>query len=317
MLRLGVDVGGTYIKAGVVDENYTILHKVSVPTEGDAGYEDLVRNIARAGELAAREAGFDLKEFSSAGIGIPGLLNPKTGVVVLAPNLSGGWRHVPFRETIQKLLPVPVYVGNDANCAVVGETLAGAAKGNENVVMLTLGTGVGGGVITDGKLFVGGRGLGAELGHMVLQMEGAPCACGLNGCLEAYCSVTALVKQTRRAMELDLRSAMHEYAKEAGLVDGRTAFECSKRGDKAAMFVVENYCRYLANGIGSLVTTFRPDVVLIGGGLSNQREYLMDKLNALLPRYVFAADVIGVPPILRATLGNDAGTIGAAYLDQV
>ena len=152
---------------------------------------------------------------------------------------------------------------------------------------------------------------------MVLQMEGAPCACGLNGCLEAYCSVTALVKQTRRARELDLRSAMHEYAKEAGLVDGRTAFECSKRGDKAAMFVVENYCRYLANGIGSLVTTFRPDVVLIGGGLSNQREYLMDKLNALLPRYVFAADVIGVPPILRATLGNDAGTIGAAYLDQV
>ena len=319
MLRLGVDVGGTFIKAGVVDENYNILHKISVPTGGDAVYQKLVENIAHAAELAAREAGVDINEIASVGIGIPGLLNPKTGVVVLAPNLSGegGWRNVPFLETIQKLLPVPVYVGNDANCAVVGETLAGAAKGNENVVMLTLGTGVGGGVITDGKLFVGGRGLGAELGHMVLQMEGAPCACGLNGCLEAYCSVTALIKQTRRAMELDLHSAMHEYAKEAGLVDGRTAFECSKKGDKAAMFVVENYCRYLANGIGSLVTTFRPDVVLIGGGLSNQREYLMDKLNALLPRYVFASDVIGVPPILRATLGNDAGTIVAAYLDQV
>ena len=317
MLRLGVDVGGTFIKAGVVDEDYAIMHKVSVPTGGD-GYETMVKNIAYAGELAAREAGFDLKEFASVGIGIPGLLNPKTGVVVLAPNLGGdGWRDVPFLETIQKLLPVPVYVGNDANCAVVGETLAGAAKGNENVVMLTLGTGVGGGVITDGKLFVGGQGLGAELGHMVLQMEGAPCGCGLNGCIEAYCSVSALVKQTRRAMELDLHSAMHEYAREAGLVDGRTAFECSKKGDKAAMFVVENYCRYLANAIGSLVTAFRPDVVLIGGGLSNQREYLMDKLNALLHRYVFAADVIGVPPILRATLGNDAGTIGAAFLDRV
>ena len=152
---------------------------------------------------------------------------------------------------------------------------------------------------------------------MVLSMEGAPCGCGLNGCIEAYCSVTSLVKQTLRAMELDPGSAMHEYAKEAGLVDGRTAFECSKTGDKAAMFVVENYCRYLANAIGSLVTAFRPDVVLIGGGLSNQREYLMDKLNALLPRYVFASTIIGVPPVLRATLGNDAGTIGAAFLHKV
>ena len=316
MLRLGVDVGGTFIKAGVVDESYAILHKVSVPTGGDAGYRAVVENIAHAAELAAREASLAVKDFASVGIGIPGLLNPKTGVVVLAPNL-GGWHDVPFLQEIQKLLPVPVYVGNDANCAVVGETLAGAAKGNENVVMLTLGTGVGGGVVTDGRLFVGGKGLGAELGHMVLQMEGAPCGCGLNGCSEAYCSVTALVKQTLRAMELDPDSAMHAYAKEAGLVDGRTAFECSKKGDKAALFVVENYCRYLANAIGSLVTAFRPDVVLIGGGLSNQREYLMNKLNALLPRYVFASTIIGVPPILRATLGNDAGTIGVAFLDKM
>ena len=317
MLRLGVDVGGTFIKAGVVDENYTIVHKVSVPTRAEGDFQAVVENIAYAGKLAAKEAGVELDEIASVGIGIPGLLNPKTGVVVLAPNLSGGWRDVPFRDAIQKLLPVPVYVGNDANCAVVGENLAGAAKGCDNVVMLTLGTGVGGGIVTDGKLFVGGLGLGAELGHMVLQMEGAPCGCGRNGCLEAYCSVTALIKQTRRAMELDLNSAMHAYAREEGQVDGRTAFECSKMGDKAAMFVVDNYCRYLANGIGSLVTVFRPDVVLIGGGLSNQREYLMDKLNALLPRFVFASDVIGVPPIRRATLGNDAGTIGAACLDQV
>lgn len=317
MLRLGVDVGGTFIKAGVVDENCSIRHKISVPTGSEGDFQTVVERIAHTGELAAREAGVEVSQFASAGIGIPGLLNPRTGVVVLAPNLSGGWRDVPFLETIQKLLPVPVYVGNDANCAVVGETLAGAAKGNENVVMLTLGTGVGGGVITDGKLFVGGKGLGAELGHMVLQMEGAPCGCGLNGCIEAYCSVTALIRQTRRAMDLDLDSAMHTYAREAGQVDGRTAFECSKKGDKAAMFVVENYCRYLANAIGSLVTAFRPDVVLIGGGLSNQKAYLMDKLNALLPRFVFAADVIGVPPIRRAALGNDAGTIGAAFLDRV
>ena len=315
MLRIGVDVGGTFIKAGVVDESCAILHKVSVPTGGDAGYEDMVRKIAHATELAAQAAGLAVKDCTSVGIGIPGLLNPKTGVVVLAPNLN--WRDVPFLDTIQKILPVPVYVGNDANCAVVGETLAGAAKGCENVVMLTLGTGVGGGIVTDGRLFVGGKGLGAELGHMVLQMDGETCGCGLKGCIEAYCSVTSLVKQTLRAMDADPASLMHAYAREAGMVDGRTAFECSKQGDRAAVTVVENYCRYLANAIGSLVIAFRPDVVLIGGGLSNQREYLMDKLNALLPRYVFASDVIGVPPVVRATLGNDAGTIGAAYLDRV
>ena len=273
MLRLGVDVGGTFIKAGVVDESCAILHKVSVPTGGDAGFDTSVQHIAHAAELAAQEAGLQVKDLASIGIGIPGLLNPRTGVVVSAPNLSG-WQNVPFRDAIQKLLPVPVYVGNDANCAVVGETLAGAAKGYDNVVMLTLGTGVGGGIVADGKLFVGGQGLGAELGHMALQMDGAACGCGMKGCIEAYCSVTALVKQTLRAMEADPSSAMHGYAKEAGLVDGRTAFECSKMGDRAAVEVVEHYCRYLTNAIGSLITAFRPDVVLIGGGLSNQREYL-------------------------------------------
>ena len=316
MLRLGVDVGGTFIKAGVVDENYSILHKVSVPTCGDAGYLAVVQNIAHAAELAAKEAGITLRDVASVGIGIPGLLNPRTGVVVSAPNLNG-WQDVPFLDTIQKLLPTPVQVGNDAHCAVVGETLIGAAKGCENVVMLTLGTGVGGGVVSNGRLFVGGQGLGAELGHMILKRGGETCGCGMQGCTEAYCSVTALVKQTCRAMEEDPASAMHDYARQAGLVDGRTAFECSKMGDKSAVEVVEKYCGYLANAIGSLVTVFRPDVVLIGGGLSNQREYLMDKLNALLPRYVFASDIIGVPPILRATLGNDAGTIGAAYLDRM
>ena len=316
MLRLGVDVGGTFIKAGVVDENCAILHKVSVPTGGDGGYPAVVEHIAHAAELAARAAGKTVADFEGVGIGIPGLLDPKSGVVVLAPNL-GGWRDVAFLEAIQKRLPVPVRVGNDANCAVVGETLAGAAKGCENVVMLTLGTGVGGGIIADGKLFVGGRGLGAELGHMVLQMEGETCGCGRKGCIEAYCSVTALVKQTRAAMEKDPHSAMHAFAKEAGLVDGRTAFECAKKGDRAALTVVETYTRYLANAVGSLVVAFRPDVVLIGGGLSNQGAYLMDRLNALLPQYVFASDILGVPPILRATLGNDAGTIGAAFLDRV
>lgn len=314
MLRLGIDVGGTFIKAGVVDENYTILEKVSIPTGADQGFISVVNTIARTARLAAEKVGRPLEEFACIGFGIPGLINPKTGVVVLAPNLEG-WTDVPFLTEIQKLLPVSVYAGNDANCAVVGETLAGAAKGCKDVVMLTLGTGVGGGVVCDGKLFTGGQGLGVELGHMVLSMDGNTCGCGMQGCIEAYCSVTAFVKQTKAAMAAYPKSLMHAYAKEAGEVDGRTAFECSKAGDIAAQTVVNTYCRYLANAIGSLVTIYRPETVLIGGGLSNQREYLMDKLNALLPKYTFASGSIGVPPVCRATLGNDAGTIGAAYLD--
>ena len=316
MHRLGVDVGGTFIKAGVVSESYSIVEKVSVPTGGNAGYQAVVSNIVRVCELAAEKSGHVLNDFAAIGIGVPGLMNPKTGIVALAPNL-GGWRNVPFLDEVKKLLPIPVYVGNDANCAVVGETLAGAAKGYENVVMLTLGTGVGGGIIADGRLFVGGKGLGGELGHMVLNMDGEKCGCGLYGCVEAYCSVTALINQTKRAMEEAPESAMHKYSKEFGIIDGRTAFECSKYKDKAAIKVVNDYCRYLANAIGSLVVAFRPDVVLIGGGLSNQGEYLTDKLNKLLPQFVFASDIIGVPKIMRATLGNDAGTIGAAFLDRM
>ena len=197
------------------------------------------------------------------------------------------------------------------------EAIAGGAKGRKNVIMLTLGTGVGGGVILGGRLFCGGDSMGAELGHSVLVSGGVRCTCGIEGCLESYASVTALIRQTREAMAAHPESLMNAWEKEHGTVNGRTSFECAKAGDAAALAVVDAYEEYLANGIGSLVNIFRPDVVLIGGGLSNEGEYLLRPVREKLPRYTFASDIIGTSPVERALLGNDAGIIGAACLDML
>lgn len=311
--RIGVDVGGTAIKAGVIDENNNIVSKLSAPTDNSKSFEEVIKNIADYSKDVVKKAGFTLDDFPCVGIGMPSFINPNTGLLVFSNNM--GWRNVPIISELKKHISIPIYVGNDANCAVIGETIAGAAKGKDNVLMLTLGTGVGGGIIINGKLFDGGDGMGAELGHMGLILDGELCTCGMKGCIEAYASVTGLISQTKTMMELYPDSKMHEYAKKEGKISGRTAFETSKLGDKPALEVVETYINYLAASIGSLVTVFRPDIVLIGGGLSNQDDYLLDPLNKLAENYTFAADIIGMPKIIKAELGNDAGIIGAAYLD--
>lgn len=313
--RIGVDLGGTAIKAGVIDGQNRIVCRVSVPTGASRSFETVVAEMAGAARMAAGQAGMDIADFRCVGFGMPGFIDPQRGVHVFAGNL--GWKNVPIVAELKKHIPVPVYVGNDANCAVIGETVAGAASRYRNVVMLTLGTGVGGGVIIDRKLFSGGDGMGTELGHVQFVFGGTPCTCGIAGCLEAYASVTALIRQTREMMALHPESMMHEHLKLHGEVNGRTSFDCAQQGDPAALKVVDAYQNYLAAGIGSFINIFRPDIVLIGGGLSNQKDYLMDPLNERVLQYVFAGDVIGAPPIRRAELGNDAGVFGAAYLDQM
>ena len=311
--RIGIDMGGTAIKAGIVDENYQVVYRHSRPT--GQGFERVVAEMAAAAREVAEMAGLAVSDFPCVGVGTPSCINPNTGRLVFSNNTN--WRNVPLREELEKHLPVPVYIGNDANCAIIGEALAGAAKGCANVIMLTLGTGVGGGVILNGKLYCGGDGMGTELGHTPLIAGGYPCTCGINGCLESYASVTALIRQTKEAMEAHPQSAMHAYCREHGDVSGRTAFDCARQGDAAALAVVDQYMEYLANGIGGLVNVFRPEIVLIGGGLSGEGDYLLKPLNERVKKYVFASDIIGVPPIVKAALGNAAGTIGAACLDQM
>ena len=312
--RIGVDLGGTAIKAGVVDENHQIICSPTQPSDHDC--DRAIEALAQSVETVASKAGLKPSDFPCVGVGIPSSVNPHTKRLVFANNT--GWRDVPLGEALERRLSLPVYIGNDANCAVIGEMLAGAAKGRRSVVMLTLGTGVGGGILLDGKLFVGGDGMGVELGHTPLVHGGHRCTCGIDGCLEAYASVTALIRQTKQAMAEHPESALHPYvADHGGVVDGRTAFDCAQAGDDTAAAVVDQYLEYLANGIGGLITTFRPEIFLIGGGLSAQGDNLIRPLNEKVGRYVYSYDLIGAPPIVKATLGNAAGTIGAAWLDRM
>ncbi len=311
--RIGIDMGGTAIKAGVIDERNEIVCKHSVPT--GEGFERVVADIAEAANTVAQVVGLSVGDFPCVGVGTPSCINPNTGRLVFSNNTN--WRDVPLREELEKHLPVPVYIGNDANCAVIGEAVAGAARGYRNVVMLTLGTGVGGGVMLNGKLFCGGDGMGTELGHTPLVAGGYPCTCGIAGCFESYASVTGLIRQTEDAMHAHPESALHAWVAQKGRASGRTAFDCAKQGDGAALAVVDQYISYVANGLGGLINIFRPDIVLIGGGLSAEGDYLLAPLKEKLKRYVFAQDIIGIPPVIAARLGNAAGTIGAAYLDRM
>ncbi|NMA18076.1 MAG: ROK family glucokinase [Clostridiaceae bacterium] len=311
--RIGIDLGGTSIKAGVVDEAHNIISSHQKPTL--EGFELVVADMAETAQIAAEMVGLKWDDFSSVGVGSPGFINPQSGLLVLSSNTN--WRNKPLKQELQKHIPVPVFIGNDADCAVIGEMIAGAAKGYRNILMLTLGTGVGGGLILNGRLFSGCDGMGAEFGHTPLISDGLPCACGQNGCLEVYASVTALIRQTKEAMKENPETQMHAHVEKYGEVSGKTAFDCAREGDVVALRVVDQYCNYLANGIGGFITLFRPEIVLIGGGLSAAGDTLLDPIRMKIGKFVFASNYIGTPQIERAALGNDAGMIGAAYLGDI
>lgn len=307
MYSVGIDIGGMSVKAGKVDDKGNILKKNTVVTDVEAGPIKIIDDIAALVRSVADPLD---KDFAGIGIGCPGAINSVTGTVDRAYNLK--WENVPLAEELSKRINKPVKVSNDANVAALGETMFGAAKDYSDTIFLTLGTGVGGGIVLGGKLYEGNEGKGGELGHMVLVVDGEKCTCGRAGCMEAYCSATALIRQTREAMEKDKTSYMWQYSKSLDEVDGKTAFECSKKGDPAAIAVVDNYIKYLGEGMLNFANIFRPQAIIIGGGVCAQRRFLTDKLKKYCAdrNYGFG----GMPPfdILCAKLGNDAGIIGAA-----
>jgi glucokinase len=311
---MGIDLGGTNIAVGVVDEDFRLVGTHSVPTGRFRPFEEVVADMARAARDTAARCGLGLEDFGSVGVGLPSSIHPKTGRVVFANNL--GWRDAPFVEEFSKHIPKPIHVANDADCAALAESLAGAGRDYPTVFMVTLGTGLGGGYVHHGKLFLGGSGLGIEPGHITIVHGGAPCTCGSPGCLEAYASVTALIRETIEAMAADPRTLMRDICgNDISKVDGRTAFDAAAQGDGAARGVVERYIGYLATGLRSLITIFRPHAVVVGGGLCAQGETLLAPLRAKVAKYLYAADIFPPPDIVRAGLGNDAGIIGAALLE--
>lgn len=317
MYRIGVDLGGTNIAAGLVDENYKIVCKKSIPTGAEREGELIVNDMAELCRDVCREANVGLNEVISVGIATPGIANHDTGVVEYSCNLP--FRKFPIGQILsEKLGGVKVYIENDANAAAWGEAVAGAAKGSRSSVMITLGTGVGGGIIDNGKVYSGFNYAGAELGHIVIEHNGRQCSCGRRGCWEAYSSATALINMTNEKIE-EYRAAgketlMTKIAENAGKVSGRTAFDAMRAGDEAGNEVVDTYISYLVTGLVNIVNIFQPEVISLGGGVSNEGQWLIDAMYASIHEQQYGSGIVEETKIRIAQLKNDAGIIGAAVL---
>ncbi len=310
----GIDLGGTFIKCGIVDEEGHILSKEKIPTGRERPYGEIARDMAQLAAGLAGRAGVPAGGLTAAGIGSPGIVDSARGIIVYNNNI--GWKKVPLAAEVRKHLGVPVYATNDANAAALGESFAGTAKKFHSCVFVTLGTGVGGGIVADGALLEGNRSAGAEIGHMVIRAGGEKCTCGRKGCFEAYASATALIRQTKRAMEKDRASALWKIASTLDDVDGKTAFDGARMGDRTAEKVVKNYVAYLAEGLTNLANIFRPDAIVLGGGVCAEGEALLAPLRRKLNRMLYGGTKYAPVELLAASLGNDAGLVGAAHFAQ-
>lgn len=311
MYTVGVDIGGMSVKVGIVDENGVIVKQCREKTAETP--EKVIYNIYLQIKSLLDQLGLTANDLCGVGIGCPGAVTSEKGLVDFLPNL--GWNNVPIADILHKYIDLPVKISNDANVAALGEAIYGAAKGYDTSIMFTLGTGVGGGIIINKKLYEGGQSKGAEPGHMTLVLDGEPCTCGRRGCVECYVSATALIRQTKEAMMDDKNSLMWKYVDgDINKVDGRTSFECAKKGDKSAEKVRDNYVKYLSESIMNMLNIFRPDAFIIGGGVSAQGDYLLSRVKAYCEKYSYGYKGSPKTDILIATLGNDAGIIGAASL---
>ncbi|HOJ09477.1 MAG TPA: ROK family glucokinase [Clostridiales bacterium] len=314
MYYIGIDLGGTNIAAGLVNEEGIIVLKDSVPTLREREYPEIIRDMAMLSLKLIKDAGIDIKEVKSIGIGAPGTPDNKNGILVYANNLK--FRNVPMRAEMQKHVNLPVFIDNDANCAALAESVAGAAKGVENSITVTLGTGIGGGLVISGKVYPGFNGAAAEVGHIVIISEGKECTCGRKGCWEAYGSATALIERTQDAARENPDSLINKLVDgDLSKVNAKTAFDAARQGDKTGVEVVDRYIRYVAEGIIDLINIFTPEILVIGGGVCKEGEFLLKPLREHIAEGVYARDVPQTQ-LKVAVMGNDAGIIGAAMLGK-
>lgn len=306
---IGVDVGGMSAKAACLTSG-GLKGKLRAPTSASAGAEATARTIAELCKASVEAAQCSFDEVEAIGIGCPGVIDSTSGVVVNWSNFK--WKNIPLAALVGEFTQKPVYVSNDANVAALGEAVYGAGKGYRNSIMLTIGTGLGGGIVLDGKLFEGGRSAGAELGHTVIVQNGDLCTCGRRGCLERYASTSALIRCTREEMEQNPASLLWKYASKPERVNGTTVFSALKEGDEGARRVFETYIAALGEGIVNFANIFRPEAFILGGGISAERETLLAPLRQyVMPRLYVASDYAPLD-IVCAALGNDAGLYGAA-----
>lgn len=311
---VGIDLGGTNIVAGVVDEKYNIVAKASTKTNCPRPEKEIADDMAKMAIQAVENAGLTMDQIEWIGVGTPGIANSETGIIEYSNNL--GFKNTPMVEYIRQTIDKPVFIENDANAAAYGEYVAGAAKGSKNAVCITLGTGVGGGIIIDGKIYSGSNFAGAEIGHTVIEVDGAQCSCGRKGCFEAYSSATGLIRMTKEAIAENPDGVMAKMAEKNGKVTARTSFDSMREGDEAAKVIVDKYIKYLAAGITNTINIFQPDVLCIGGGVCNEGDALLLPVKAIVKEEVYTRNSEKNTEIVIAKLGNDAGIIGAAFLGR-
>lgn len=315
MYYIGIDVGGTSLKAGLVDEDAKIVYKESVPTCTEKGYKQIIKDMADLVSKVIKNGKVEQKSIKSIGVGIPGAIDSKGGNVIFACNIN--FRNVPLREEMQKYIDLPIFIENDANCAALAESIDGAAKGIDHSITITLGTGIGGGVVIDKKIYSGFNGTASELGHMVIMVDGESCTCGRRGCWETYASATAIIRQTKKAAQENPDSLINKLiGGNLSKIDAKTAFDAAKQGDEVGIRVVNQYIKYIAEGLLNIINIFQPEILVIGGGVCKEGEYLLKPLRELVSAGIYTKGEIPEPQIKVAEMGNDAGIIGAAMLGK-
>lgn len=313
MYHIGIDLGGTNIAVGVTDDEFNIIGRGKRKTPPGAQSDGILKEMAKAARQAVENAGLEMSDIDDVGIAAPGTVNPKTGYIEYSNNIK--FKNYPAADRLKELLSVEkCYIANDANAAAYGELLAGAGKGCKDFVAVTLGTGVGSGIILDGKILTGSNFAGAEIGHSYIIAGGEKCTCGNCGCWESYASATALKRQTAQAMNNHPESLMWKIAGSLDKVDGKTAFDAMRKNDPAAKEVVDNYIRYVAIGIVNVINIFQPEFVCIGGGICNEKDTLLAPIREFVDAHDYNRDPSVRTKICTAVLGNDAGIIGAAGL---
>ena len=307
---LGLDAGGTNLAAGVVDQDGVLYSRETISSEAGRPIEEIVERMVCVSHEAVKRSGVPMTEIRSWGIGMPSCINAKTQRLVHANCF--GWKDVPIYNYLLGKLPLTTIINNDANCAVLGELYAGAAKGYQNVILLTLGTGLGSGIIINGELFTGADGMGAEFGHTKVVPGGRQCTCGQHGCADVYCSATGIILEARELLPHFPNSLLASK----DIFNAKDIFVGAKVLDSCCMQAVDHYITYLALVLSNIIPVFRPEIILLGGGVAGAGESLLAPLREKTLQITYGADVIGIPEIQCASLGNDAGIIGAAFLGR-
>ena len=312
---VGIDLGGTNIVAGVVDENYKIISKVSVPTNAPKSCEEICRSMADVAIQAIKKAELSRADIAWIGVGIPGHVNKKNGEVLVAVNL--GLENAPIVSTLSRMCLLPVYIENDANVAAYGEFIAGCGKKAKSLVAITIGTGIGSGIIIDGKIYPGAYGGGAEWGHMVIHSGGRQCSCGRKGCMEAYVSASALISIARERVAQNPNSQILKIAKMPENITAKVVFDAAHMEDALALEILNAYYDDMACGLANIINGLQPEILCIGGGVSAQGEYLLSPIRTRVEQEIISKNSPKNTKIVAAELGNDAGIIGAALLGQL